>query len=120
MSAALYRGDVAERRERIVELTRQGYTADQISHTEGVTARTVQRTRQAMGISRDYNRMTPDELRAAAALLDDGCSYGEVARTLGRAPCTIRRHFPGRGWPVGDVYRVAAFNRQLKQLGGTA
>lgn len=40
--------------------------------------------------------MSAAEIQAAAEMLDEGTSYGVVARILGRDIKTIRRHLPGR------------------------
>lgn len=93
----------AVRDERIIELTRDGWKAHEIAVELGITARTVQRARARAGIARPAGRpMTADDLRIAAALLNDGASFGEVGRTLGRDLMTIRKYFPGRGWPRGS------------------
>ena len=38
------------------------------------------------------------DVKLAKALLDDGASYTEVARTLGCSRFWVSKHFPGRGW----------------------
>lgn len=108
---------IAARRERVVELTRQGHSASQIAAFLHVSKRSVQRIRTEMGVAQPQHgpAMTEDELRTAAELINDGCSYSEVARTLGRNPHTIRRHFPGQGWSVGEGARMACFNRWAKE-----
>ncbi len=40
--------------------------------------------------------LSVQERRIAESLLDDGASYREVARTLGRSDLCIGRNFPGR------------------------
>lgn len=93
------------RRDAVARLTQAGCSATEIAVRLGVTRRTVQRHREITGASRDrdlYPPMTASELAIARALLEDGASYGEVARTLHRGACTIGRHFPGYGWSVGS------------------
>lgn len=106
-----------ERRARVVELTRQGYSATQIADIIGITRRSVTRIRSDAGIAQqiDVVPLTEDERRSAAALLDDGCSISEVARTLGRCDTTIHKHFPGRGWAKGEGSRLACFNRWMRE-----
>ncbi|OBJ10742.1 helix-turn-helix domain-containing protein, partial [Mycobacterium sp. 1465703.0] len=98
--------DQARRDKRIAELTAQELSASTIAKLVGVSTRTVVRARGRAGVAKPFsgaNRMTADEQRRAAALLDDGASYGEVARTLGRSPDTIMKHFPGRSvWRPGS------------------
>lgn len=107
-TAALERAGYS-RRQRVVLLTQSGYTATQIAQIEQIARRSVVRIRSAAGCSQAAPRvsMTAAELRAAEELLDDGCSYVEVGRTLGFSESCIRRHFPGRGWPVGEGARFA-------------
>lgn len=103
MNIVEYRAILERRRERVVELTREGHTAPTIADILGCSVRTVQRIRTERGVSQalQFSPMTPDELAQAQRLLEDGCSYGEVARTLGRTHNTIARHFPGSGWSRG-------------------
>lgn len=54
---------------------------------------------------------TPDLQARAEALLDDGCSYRETARTLGVDHTTVRDHLPGRGWTRQQVGSWAAGSR---------
>lgn len=60
-----------------------------------------------------------DEDRALA-LLDDGASYTETARTLGRSRKWVSKHFPGRGWThreggaYGYMVRKANERMELK------
>lgn len=41
---------------------------------------------------------TIDDQSRAEAMLDDGASFREVGRTLGRNRSVIMRRFPGRGY----------------------
>lgn len=48
---------------------------------------------------------TPELLAFAQSLLEDGCPYAEVARTLETSTATIQRKFPGHGAtgnPIGN------------------
>jgi IS30 family transposase len=105
------------RRARVVELTRQGFSATEIAGILSITKRSVTRIRSDAGIAQQIEvvPLTEDERRSAAALLDDGCSISEVARTLGRCDTTIHKHFPGRGWPKGEGGRLACFNRWIRE-----
>lgn len=106
-----------ERWARVAELTRQGLSAAVIAEMLHVTARTVARDRVDMGIAQPGPRyMTSEELEAARVMLEDGCSYGEVVRTLGRTYETLKRHLPGYGWTMedcGDNYRVYKLERRI-------
>lgn len=59
-------------------------------------------------------KLTEDEERRAAQLLDDGASMRETARTIGRSASVICRHFPGRGWTIAQVAEHASLNRQFR------
>jgi IS30 family transposase len=90
---------IAERRERVAEMTRAGYIAEDIAATLGVTRRTVERDRVAAGVAQPYPPpMTEEQIRRVAELLDDGCSIAEAARTVGCSRRQVFRLFPGRGW----------------------
>lgn len=108
----------AERRETVARMTRRGYTAPQIADHLGICTRVVQRMRTATGVrGPQANPMTPHELEMARMLLEDGASYGEVSRTLGRAHCTIKKHFPDMGWKPGQGVELRWANEQLKKIG---
>lgn len=94
---------VQERREGVARLRRRGLPVAAIARTLGVSARTVERDLQALGLVRTPRPWTAAEQRRAAALIEDGCSLEEVARTLGRPRTVIRRHFPGRGWTQAQI-----------------
>ncbi|HEY2066352.1 MAG TPA: helix-turn-helix domain-containing protein [Gemmatimonadaceae bacterium] len=94
-----YHDLLAERRARVQRLTHEGRTAKAIAVALGITPRTVQRIRGDLGIAKPKPPiLTDDEKRLAATLLDDGASYEEVARTIGRSAHAVRLAFPGRGW----------------------
>lgn len=97
---------VQDRRAQVVEMTRLGLSASQISVRVGITERSVQRHRAAAGIAKRQwaDRLTPAELARADELLSDGCSFAEVGRTLGRDTRTIRHNFPGRGWTKEQTF----------------
>lgn len=100
----------AARDERIAQLTLAGYTASQISARLHIAPRTVHRGRVRTGIAQPFcgKPLTADERRRAETMLEDGASYSEVARTIGRSRETIRKWFPGSSvWKVGGgtLYR---------------
>jgi DNA-binding CsgD family transcriptional regulator len=84
------------RDERILELTRRGYSTTQIAAIVGLTPRSVTRARRRAGISRPpATPAGPAERQWAAQLLADGASYSEVSRTLGRHIKTVMAWHPG-------------------------
>lgn len=104
--------------DAVVALTREGCSARQIAEQLGCTSRSVVRIRQLNGIvvRPHAAKFSDDEKRRAAAMLDDGCSIYEVARTLGRDKSTIRAHFPGRGWTPSQIGEWAAVRRHEMAL----
>jgi hypothetical protein len=102
-----------ERKARVVELTHQGKTAREISDLLGVTTRTVVRDRREMGIAKPVpRRLTDDEVRAVEQMLEDGCSYSEIARTFGVHLTCISQRFPGRGWTATQANEYRALLRK--------
>lgn len=107
--------------DRVVELTRQGHTARQISERLHISQRTVNRLRMKRGIGRpSLPTMTSEMVARAATMLDDGASYAEVARTLGVDLSSIKRRFPGRGWTRQQCGQWSMFNRyQVREVLGS-
>jgi len=102
---------IAERQRAVEGLILAGKAEREIARLLGLHQTTVGQIRRRLGLpppGRWRKPLTAEELRAVEALLADGASYGEAARTVGRGPVTIARHFPGRGW---DHEAVADFNR---------
>jgi hypothetical protein len=116
MTVSLCREHIIERRERVETLTRAGQTAHQIATEIGVTARTVQRIRSVVGIAKPKpSRLTDTEKLIALALIDDGASLTEAARTIGRSQRAVRQAFPGRGW---TQQQSGAYSYITRRLGG--
>lgn len=109
-------GTIQDRVDRVVALSRSGYTDQEIAARLGISDRTVLRDRKAAGLHlRATPRpLTPEEHARTVAMLDDGASYKEIARTIGRSANTIKRAFPGYSWTQAQMfeYRMAlrAFN----------
>jgi hypothetical protein len=94
---SLTRAERAARDQRVAELTRGGYSARFIAEELNITMRTVARCRVRTGTAQPPPcYMTDTELRLAETLLDDGASYCEVARTIGRSTDALRTRFPDR------------------------
>lgn len=88
---------VAARDAEIKELLDQGLHASQVALQMGITERTVLRAKKRLGmpIRKMAPPMSVEEIGFARALLEDGASYNEVARTLGRDLKTISARFRG-------------------------
>lgn len=107
----------AERQHRIIELTRQGLTTAVIADMLGISQRTVERARHDCGYAEEAAPpMTAEEKAEALARLNDGASYAEVARTLGRHALTIARHCPGYTWDRSQIAQAAAWGRAMARL----
>ena len=61
-------------------------------------------------------KMSLGEYRALEAMIDDGCSLGEIHRTTGRPIKTVRRWFPEAGWPQGGSAESAMVRRSQEVL----
>lgn len=119
MALDLTREGIAARHARIAELTRAGLSQAQIAAIVGITPRSVCRTRKKLGLSRPLSglHMTPDEIARAQALLDDGASYKEVARTLGRSSWSLRNRFPGYAFTVEQSVEAYRLHKAMSRLG---
>lgn len=106
-----------EARQQVVTLTVAGYTAPRIASFLGVCVRTVQRIRIQEGVAQPPPvPFTEDEKRRAGQLLDDGASYEETARTIGRSVRPLRKHFPGRGWTREQCTEFGSLRRRYRQV----
>jgi IS30 family transposase len=106
-----------ELRDRIVELTRLGWSAPMIAENVGVCTRTVQRVRVKRKVGGNGGVPFSEEERLLARdLFDDGASRNEVARTLGRTMCVIARHFPEDKWTPQQVKEFQSLVRQGRRL----
>lgn len=87
--------------DKVVRMTLEGRSAPDIAAILGCTTRTVQRIRRKSGVARPaVAPMTEHEVARAEAMLADGASLSEVARTLGRGG--LHKRFKGRGWSSAD------------------
>jgi DNA-binding CsgD family transcriptional regulator len=104
-------------REEIVALTQSGRNAREIAERLRISERTVQRVRAASGCAElSAPRLTGSEILTAMEMLEDGASYGEVARTLGRAEQTISRNIPGYFFSKEQKAVAAALGRAMARL----
>lgn len=121
MSNFLLPDDRAARDAQIVTLTRAGRSAADIARVLRITKRTVNRVRVRTNTPAPVRRMpmSEGEIHRAMQMLDDGASYGEVARTLGRGHATIRQRLPGRScWKVGGGNDIREYRKLLNSLTG--
>lgn len=87
-----------DRREEIKHQLAAGADIEQLAKQYGVTIRAIQRDKERLGLTRKLaHQWTEEQLRLAEMLLDDGCPYTEVGRTLGVSEFVVKHKFPGRG-----------------------
>ena len=99
--------------------TKRELSAREIAEELGVSERTVTRRRARLGISDGGARvaLTPEQKALAKEMLEDGASYAEVGRTVGRHASTVKKHFPGYGWTVQQCVEWSVF---VRSMGGMA
>lgn len=108
---------VEYRRETITRLTQAGYSLAQIAVRLGITERTVQRHRKAAGLTQPIAPpMSQHEIAIARELLEDGASYSEVRRSIGRCVETLQRHLPGYGWNQTMAAEYRHLRERLDEL----
>ncbi len=83
-----------------------------------VSRRTIERDRIALGLAVPRPRWSPDEQQRALAMLADGASLWEVARTLGRDYETIWLRFRGMGWTRQQCNEYREICRLEKRMWG--
>ncbi|MAP64021.1 MAG: hypothetical protein CMH34_09835 [Microbacterium sp.] len=103
---------------QFIELDARGLSAAEIADIMHVDPRTVTRWRHAAGRSKAPAAVRRDgDVRARAlALLDEGASFAEAARTVGVCRSTIARWFPDRrAWTRMEAGRWSAQIRDLNE-----
>lgn len=109
--------------DEIARLTKAGRSIGEIADLTGCTRRTVSRVRNRLLLSKPPSLpYSEEEKRLALALLEDGCPYTEVARTLNRSPQRLGEKFPGYGMPTPEDAleygrNLRAFERLVRRLG---
>lgn len=100
----------------IAEMTQRGMTAGEISDQLNISKRTVERARDRVDMVKPRSRrLTTEELSTAKGMLEDGASYAEVARTLGRNRGAIARNLPGYEWTREQQLEYMTMCRHLKR-----
>ena len=107
---------VQARNERVIALTQAGASAHTIAAILRIAPRSVTRIRRRCGISLAGAAvpLTEGELSTAKRFLEDGASYAEVERTIGRGRDAIERHLPGYTYTReqrNEVLRLAQIER---------
>ena len=105
-------------REEIKRLLDEQYSPEGIVEIMGMNPETLFRVmRDEFGIYRtDTTPVSNEEHREMERLLDDGWSYKQIGRKLGRADKTVAKHLPGRGWSVEEANEYRRMFRILDSL----
>lgn len=105
--------------ELIVRLKRERKSLREIAEAAGCEPRTVQRSlrRSKVPPEKQPPPYSEEELAFARALLEDGCPYGEVARTIGRNRDRLAEKLPGYGiTDPGERLAIARMFRDFERL----
>lgn len=106
-----------ERREKVVTMTRAGMSAAEIALHLGIAQRSVVRIRKRCGIAKPKPPpLTAEELAVAKALLEDGASRAEAARSIGRNQSAIEHAFPGWCWTRAQQDEYLSYVRKWRKL----
>lgn len=115
--ARSYEEEVLTRDYRIIYFAENGMHPSRIAEKLNVSIATVHRVRTAAGAPMVHHRRgTEDDKLKAKALLEDGASYQEVARTIGFSGSTISRWFPGYTWSDKQKGEASAMARKMNQI----
>lgn len=113
---------VLERRRKVEEMTRAGVSTEDIARALRVSCRTVTRHRKATGTSTQRHvPFTAEELQTIRELLEDGCSYRDACRTVGRTKDStkaVARKLPGYGWNRQQIADYATALRHARRAVG--
>ncbi len=106
-----------KRRDLVAKMTRLGVPGPIIAAHLGVSVRTVSRARR----ERDCAKPLPTEiseadLAVAQQMLEDGATYSEVSRTLGRDTRVWKRRFPGFDCPPERTGELSMLARTLNKI----
>ena len=113
--------EMAERADRISALIASGWSDARIARELDISTRTVIRYKHRLGSAvRSQKRLTAEEIEQARRLLEDGCSYGEVARTIGFSYQAIKRKLPGFSLDPSEAGRIASMTKKFNGLGSVA
>lgn len=73
-------------------------------------------------MARPLPQIPPEKLAKAEEMLDDGCSFREITKTLNMSWETLKRYFPGRQWThqqcIEHGVLVRQSNRAIRKAQG--
>lgn len=106
--------DRESRDEQIRAATQAGESASIIAARHGISTRTVSRIRTRLGIAQTVPPpLTAAQHQRVQQLIEDGCSAREIARTIGCADATIRKHYPHAVWTRAEAMDFAHSCRRM-------
>lgn len=106
------------RNGQIIEMIQSGqYLDKEIAEKLGVSLWAVGAARAAAGLTRKKPVVTQETLDRAHAMLKDGASYAEVARSLPISAHVARRRFPGYSWTREQRHEYISIMRMEKKYG---
>lgn len=109
--------DITHRRRMVAQLDVAGHSASSIALMLNVCRKTIERDRAELKLSPPKAPLiTAEELARAQQLLEEGCNYAEVGRTLKRSSHTLRRHLPGYTLDRFQIAELAANGRWMARL----
>lgn len=110
--------ELNERRSRVAALSRQRLTVEQIARCVGTTPRTVARDREKLGLANPPKPLSENEILHVKHLLEDGASYCEAARSVGRPNSRdhLARLFPGYVLNRQQAAERSVLARQAKRI----
>lgn len=107
---------IQQRHETIIALSKQGVSIGDICRAVKLSRRPVMRVRAKAGLAQKYSQAGEDEKLQAKQLLADGCSYEEVARTIGRASSTVAKWHPGYQFTWSQRGAASANARRMNRV----
>lgn len=109
---------IRDRESKVKRLWEEGMSTTEIASVVGIAPRTAQRIKERLKLTKPGHNipLTEEELARAKALLDEGCSYKEVERTIGRSNITLRKHLPGYECSAETATMIRSFNRRMREM----
>lgn len=104
--------------DTVERFTLAGHSAAGIAKRLHFSVRTIQRYQSDRGcLPKRATKITEEEKLIAKKMLEDGASYKEVGRTLGRSDSAFSRYFPGYAWTPQQTGKHAALMRWADRNG---
>lgn len=102
---------IEARRAAVLALHGEGLAAHRIAARLHVVPRTIERDLTALGLTAPRKWITTDMLEKAYLMLQDGCNYAEIGRTIGCSPQALAHRLPGYALTREQVSELGALGR---------